>query len=60
MVPIMEDIKLKFIPRTNELIYLPDKECYYSVINVIYNLTDIQNVLIIIEEYSSEKRNARK
>ena len=55
MLPIMEDIKIKYIPRTDELIYVPEKEVYYRVINVIYNLTKIQNVLIIIEEYSTEK-----
>jgi hypothetical protein len=51
---IKKKVKLKFIPRTHELIFLEETNKYYRVINVVYNFKNIQGIYIIIEEYTDD------
>lgn len=46
------NVKLDFIPRTHELIYL--NSVYYRVANVIHNLENNIEVYIIIEQYTDD------
>lgn len=50
----LENVKLKFIPRTHELIYLKSEGIYYRVVNVIHNVSDSIDIYIIIEEYTDD------
>ena len=45
---------IEFIPRAHEIIYLPEFEKYFRVVNVVYNFTKVQGVFIIIEEYTDD------
>ena len=51
---IKDGVKIKHIPRTNELVFLPEHNKYFRVVNVIYNFTGKQNIFIIIEEYTDD------
>ena len=51
-VLMVSDVKLKHLPRTHELIYL--NSVYYRVANIIHNIGDVQNIYVIIEEYTDD------
>lgn len=51
--PIKRNIKLKVIPRKDELIFL-NKE-YHEVINVIHTMNNIQDIFIIIKPLELNK-----
>lgn len=51
-VPIKLNVKLSFIPRTHELVYINSK--YYRVANVIHNIDKKSEVYIIIEQYTDD------
>lgn len=53
-VPIKRDIKLKVIPRRDEFIYLKDVEKYFEVVNVVYTLSDTQEIFVIIKELEKQ------
>jgi len=41
-------IKVKYMPRSGELIYLSDKN-YYRVINVVHNINKKHGIFLIVE-----------
>jgi hypothetical protein len=49
---VKSDVKLDFIPRTHELIYINSK--YYRVANVIHNIGKSTGVYVIIELYTDD------
>ena len=51
---VIPKLKVKHIPRSGELIYLTDLEQYYRVLNVIHNITNKQEVFIIVENYDKK------
>jgi len=51
---IKGNVKIKHIPRNNELIFLPEYNRYFRVINVIYNFTERQNIFVILEDYTGD------
>lgn len=51
---IAKNIKVKFIPREGELIFIEEKSQYYKVINVVYYLNKKQGIFIIIEEFGGQ------
>ena len=46
------DVKLKYLPRIHELIYL--NSVYYRVANIGHNIGHTQDIYIIIEEYTDD------
>lgn len=46
--------RVDFIPRTNEIVYLPEYEKYYRVANVVYNFEKTQGIFVVIEEYTDD------
>lgn len=46
-LPIKRNIKLTCIPRIDEFIYLD--EIYYRVVSVIHNLSEKQEVIVVVE-----------
>ena len=55
--PIKEIIKLKYIPRFGELIFLEDIGKYYEVLNVVYYLNDKQGIFLIVDELEDKIPN---
>ena len=51
---VKDNVKIKFIPRTHELIFLEEDNKSYKVINVIYNIKNGQDVYIVIEQYTDD------
>ena len=51
---VREGVKIKHIPRANELVFLPEHNKYFRVANVIHNFNGEQNIFIIIEEYTDD------
>tara|TARA_B110000211_G_C14070931_1_gene549944 strand:+ start:881 stop:1105 length:225 start_codon:yes stop_codon:yes gene_type:complete len=51
-VVIDSNVKLKYLPRIHELVYL--NNVYYRVANIIYNIGNAQDIYIIIEEYTDD------
>lgn len=51
---IIENLKVKYIPRTSELIYLDKQEQYYKVMNVIHNITNKHEIFIIVEIFDKK------
>lgn len=51
---IIPRIRVKYIPRSGELIYLTDLEQYYRVLNVIHNITNKQEIFVIVENYDKK------
>lgn len=51
----IKDIKVKHIPRYGEYIYLEEKNQYYVVLNVVYNINKKQGIFIIVEEHGNEQ-----
>ena len=51
---IIENLKVKYIPRTSELIYLDKQEQYYKVMNVIHNITNKHEIFIIVEFFDKK------
>jgi hypothetical protein len=49
---IVSNVKLKYIPRIYELIYF--NNVYYRVANIVHNIREIQDIYIIIEEYTDD------
>jgi len=47
---LYQNIKLKSIPRENELL-LTTNDKYYRVLNVIYSLNPNKEIYIIVEEF---------
>ena len=46
------NVKLKYLPRIHELIYL--NSVYYRVANIVHNIGNMQDIYIIIEEYTDD------
>jgi len=46
--PIFPIVKVKHIPRSDEWIYLSDKN-YYRVINVVHNIGKKQGIFLVVE-----------
>ena len=46
------DVRVEYIPRIDELLYLGDK--YYRVLNVVHYLTDKQGIFLIVREFKYE------
>ncbi len=46
------NVKLKYLPRIHELIYL--NSVYYRVANIVHNIGHMQDIYIIIEEYTDD------
>lgn len=55
--PIKSLVKVKYIPRQGELIYLDDN-VYYRVINVVYYILDKQGIFIIVEKLESNTQGS--
>jgi len=55
--PIKRNIKILFLPRKGEFIYLENQ--YYEVINIVHTITEKQDVFIIVKEidYQSNIEN---
>jgi hypothetical protein len=51
---IIQTLKVKYIPRSGELIYLNSQEQYYKVINVIHNITKKHEIFIIVEIFDKK------
>ena len=51
---IIPRIRVKHIPRSGELIYLTDLQQYYRVLNVIHNITNKQEIFVIVENYDKK------
>ncbi len=51
---VIPKLKVKHIPRSGELIYLTDLEQYYRVLNVIHNITNKQEIFVIVENYDKK------
>jgi hypothetical protein len=51
---IIENLKVKYIPRISELIYLDKQEQYYKVMNVIHNMTNKHEIFIIVEIFNKK------
>ena len=51
---IIQNLKVKHIPRTFEFIYLDNQEQYYKVINVIHNMTSKHEIFIIVEIFDKK------
>lgn len=51
---IIQNLKVKHIPRTSEFIYLDNQEQYYKVINVIHNMTSKHEIFIIVEIFDKK------
>jgi len=51
----IKSVKVKHIPRHGEYIYLEEKNQYYAVLNVVYNLNKKQGIFIIVEEHGNDK-----
>jgi hypothetical protein len=51
---IIENLKVKHIPRTSEFIYLDKQEQYYKVMNVIHNMTNKHEIFIIVEIFDKK------
>ncbi len=48
---IKQGVRVKSIPRADELVYLPEHIKYFRVLNVVYNFDGKQEIFIIIEEH---------
>jgi hypothetical protein len=55
---INQSLKVKYIPRSGEFIYLNNQEQYYKVVNVIHSMTKKHEIFIIIEIF--DKKNSIK
>lgn len=55
--PIKRNLKLKVIPRENELIFLDEK--YFNVIKVIHMLNEKQDIFIIIDDLVDDDKNIK-
>jgi hypothetical protein len=47
---IRGNIKLHYIPRKNELIYLEEFKKYFEIINVVHYLNNKQGIFLIIRD----------
>jgi hypothetical protein len=52
--PLKQRVKIKYIPRHGELIYIEDTQKYYKVLNVIYYLNNKEGIFIIVDEFVDE------
>lgn len=55
--PIKRNLKLKVIPREDELIFLDEK--YFNVIKVIHMLNQKQDIFIIIDDLVDDDKNIK-
>jgi hypothetical protein len=52
---LVEDkVKVDFIPRIHELIFIPKENKYYRVVNVVYTLSKTPKTFVIIEKYTDD------
>jgi hypothetical protein len=51
-LPIKRNVRMEFIPRTDEYIWLDNK--YFIVINIVHSITDKYEIFIIVEEKFGE------
>jgi hypothetical protein len=50
--PLERNLKLSVIPRKDEYLYFLKR--YYSVLNVVHNITNGHEILIIVEEETKQ------
>jgi hypothetical protein len=48
---IIPNMKVKHVPRLNELIYLEEEEQYYIVESVIHNINKKHGIFLIVEKF---------
>lgn len=51
-LPIKRNVKMEFIPKTDEYVWLDNK--YFIVINIVHSITDKYEIFIIVEEKFGE------
>ena len=51
---IKPNIKVKYIPRWKELIYLEEADQYYQVVNVIYYLNNNEGVWVVVDKHTPQ------
>lgn len=52
--PIKQGVRMKYIPRFGEFIYIEDTARYYKVLNVVYYLNNKEGVFVIVDEFGEE------
>lgn len=50
---VVANIKFNTLPRIDELIFIPEEQKYYSVINVIYNMYQPVETYLIVEPHNN-------
>lgn len=55
-VPIKSNIKLKVIPRREEMIFIKEFDKYFEVINVVHTIDKTQNTFIIVSPVENQKK----
>lgn len=51
-IPLKRNIKMSFIPRRDEYIWIDEK--YFVVLNVVHSITTKQEIFIIVEEQENK------
>ena len=51
---IIPKMKVKYIPRYGEFIYLTKEGMYYRVLNVIHNITHKHEIFVIVELFDKK------
>jgi len=52
---ILSNVKLKTLPRENELLLATD-DTYYRVLNIIHSLNAKKDIFIVVEKFNNEKK----
>jgi len=52
--PIKQGVKLKHIPRYDEIVWIEETHQYYKVLNVVYYLNKKQGIFIIVGEMDNK------
>tara|TARA_R110000782_G_scaffold254910_1_gene343439 strand:- start:511 stop:744 length:234 start_codon:yes stop_codon:yes gene_type:complete len=52
--PIKQGVRLRHIPRYDEIIWVEETQQYYKVLNVVYYLNKKQGVFIIVGEMDAK------
>ena len=51
--PIINDIRVKHIPRQDEFIWIDEHKSYFKVLNIVYYLTKKQGIFVIVEPHDN-------
>lgn len=52
--PMFENIKVKFVPRHNELIYFEEGGDYYRVLNVFHYINKRHGIYVVVDKFKRE------